>query len=351
MKLLSHNKLFSVMATATSALAFLVNPLVQAHTGTQSLVQCMAYSSPDTSHYSYSYLLQHPWLGLLMDEVTYGPITVSDVHLNKGSRLAIVNPGEVLEGDLHYKVDSTNQEMFHRYHLVVGLKGIGAQDCVTHTYGIWDSSGKGKFTLKAPLEPGFYEVRFFYQESPTCEESRSVWNDAIGEPSNYTTIGAILVHDPSHPEQDLTQLPYPYLLQHPWIGLLMDEVTYGPISVSDVHLNKGSRLAIVKPGEVLHGNLHYRIDTSNQEIFHRHHLVIGLKEIGAQDCVAHNWGIWDSNSGKGKFTLKAPLEPGLYEVRFFYQEAPTCEEARSVWNDEIGAPSSYATIGAILVTE
>lgn len=181
MKIGLHNKLINVFATA-AALIFLANPLVQAKD-----------YSPTGPSYPYSYVHQYPWLGLVMDEVTYGPITVSDVHINKGGQLAIVKPGEILHGTLRYAVDSTEQEAFHRYHLVVGIKGLGAQDCVTHTYGIWDSKGRGKFTLKAPLEPGLYEVRFFYQEAPTCEEARSVWKDEIGEPSNFATIGAIIV--------------------------------------------------------------------------------------------------------------------------------------------------------------
>lgn len=190
MKLLSHNKIFNVIATTTCALIFLVNPLVQASH------RCHHHHSSEEAQDNTipnRYISNYPWLGLIMDEVTYGPITVSHVHLNKGSQLAIVKAGEVVHGTLQYRVDSTDQEAFHRYHLVVGLKNVGAQDCVTHTYGIWDSSGKGNFTLKAPLEPGLYEIRFFYQEAPTCEEARSVWNTDIGEPSSFATIGAIIV--------------------------------------------------------------------------------------------------------------------------------------------------------------
>ncbi len=175
-----QKKLFNIFAA--SALMFLVNPLVQA-------VDC----SKSTEAHPYSYLQEYPWLGLIMNEVTYGPITLSDIRLNEGSSLAIVKPGEIVNGELKYRVDSSHQEAFHRYHLVVGLKGFGAQDCVTHTWGIWDSSGKGSFTLKAPLEPGLYEVRFVYHEAPTCEEARSVWNSESGEPSSFATIGAIIV--------------------------------------------------------------------------------------------------------------------------------------------------------------
>jgi hypothetical protein len=179
----TFRKLTSVFITAVSALLLLSSPSVQAEN-----CSTFAVVNPITD-----YLPTFPWMGLVVDEVTYGPITVSDVHINKGNKLAVVKPGEMLHGHLHYQVDSTNQHLFHRYHLVVGIKGLGAQDCDTHTYGVWDSSGKGKFSLKAPLEPGVYEVRFCYQEAHTCEEARSVWNENMGEPSSYATIGVIVV--------------------------------------------------------------------------------------------------------------------------------------------------------------
>lgn len=181
----NSKKLVNVLATTAFALIFLANPLVQAGEHFRSPQQ----NQPHPSHYFHKY----PWLALMMDELTYGPITIWDVHLNKGSPLVVAKPGEIINGQLRYRVDSTNQEAFHTYHLVVGLQGIGAQDCVTHTWGVWDNSGRERFTLKAPLEPGVYEVRFVYHEAPTCEEARSVWNSEGGEPSSFATIGAIIV--------------------------------------------------------------------------------------------------------------------------------------------------------------
>jgi hypothetical protein len=151
------------------------------------------------------------------------------------------------------------------------------------------------------------------------------------------------------PIKVIEEVPVQYLPTYPWLGLLMDKVYYGPITISNIHFDDGGRLAIVQPGEVLHGSLHYRIDTSQQEFLHRYHLTIGIADIGAQDCVSHNFSVWNTDSGTGTFTLKAPLQPGVYQVRFSYQEAPTCEEARSVWNNESGEPSGYATIGIIIV--
>lgn len=178
-------KMIPLFAIATSALFVFASPLTAGQTQSVKTVPVVKPVA--------EYLPTFPWIGLIMNEVTYGPITVSNVHINHGDKLAVVKPGEVLHGSLRYRVNSSNQHLFHRYHLVVGIKNLGAQDCVTHTYGVWDSSGKGTFTLKAPLEPGVYEVRFLYQEAPTCEEARSVWNADMGEPSSYATIGVIVV--------------------------------------------------------------------------------------------------------------------------------------------------------------
>ena len=149
----------------------------------------------DTKYQISNYFCKHPWLGLLSNEIHYGPITISEVNIHDGDKLAIAAPGEALRGSLRYKIDSKDLKMFHPYHLVVGIKGIGAQDCVTHTFGIADSSGKGSFTLTAPMKPGVYEVRFFYSEAPLCEQVRELWDSENLEPSSKATIGIIIVED------------------------------------------------------------------------------------------------------------------------------------------------------------
>lgn len=179
-------KWFSVATTISSACLLFASPLAGTAESPTNLVSVANKSIND-------YLPSFPWIGLIMGEVSYGPITVSDTKINQGDRLAVVKPGDLLQGSLRYRVDSSHQHLFHRYHLVIGIKGLGAQDCVTHTYGIWDSKRKETFTLKAPIEPGVYEVRFCYQGASTCEEARSVWNETMGEPSSYATIGVVVV--------------------------------------------------------------------------------------------------------------------------------------------------------------
>lgn len=139
------------------------------------------------------YFQEFPWMGLIADKINYGPITISDVNIHDGDKLAVVAPGETLKGTLRYRVNSKDLEALHRYHLVIGIKGQGAQDCVTHNLGMWDSKGRGKFTLKAPQKAGLYEVRFLFTEGLTCEGAREAWNSGQCQPSAAATIGVIIV--------------------------------------------------------------------------------------------------------------------------------------------------------------
>lgn len=138
------------------------------------------------------YVKDFPWMGLISDEITYGPITVYNVHINQSDKLVFAKPGETLHGNLRYKVNS-DKDRLHLHHLVIGIEGVGAQDCVMHTMGLWDTKGKGKFTLTAPTTPGVYEVRFIYNEGLTCSGAREAWNSGQKEPTASATIGAIIV--------------------------------------------------------------------------------------------------------------------------------------------------------------
>ncbi len=139
-----------------------------------------------------------------------------------------------------------------------------------------------------------------------------------------------------------------YFQECPWLGLVAEEITYGPITISKVDLEDGSRFVIADPGESLHGKLKYKINTKDIDSLRFYHLVIGLNEQGAHDCVTHSLGVSNSK-GRGKFHLVAPEKPGIYEVRVAFIKAMTCGEAREEWNSGRQAPSSSATIGVIIV--
>ena len=139
------------------------------------------------------YFQEFPWIGLISNEITYGPIAVSNVTLNNQQKLAFVRPNEKINGTLNYRIDASRLDSMHLYHLVVGLYSVGAQDCITHSFGIWNSSGKGNFTMTAPSKPGVYQVRFSYFEGLSCQAARNAWNARNGDPSSAATIAAIIV--------------------------------------------------------------------------------------------------------------------------------------------------------------
>lgn len=139
------------------------------------------------------YLKEAPWLGLISDTVHYGPIEISDVKIHKKSKLAIVHPEETLEGTLHYKIDAEHLSTMRLHHLLIGVKGVGPQDCLTHTFGVFNSDGETNFTLKAPKARGIYQVRFMLAKGITCSEARDTWTTGKKSPSSSATIGVIIV--------------------------------------------------------------------------------------------------------------------------------------------------------------
>lgn len=134
-----------------------------------------------------------PYLGLLADEVEYGPIKVSHVHIHDGEKFVIAAPGDILNGSLRYHINAENLEFMHKYYLVIGLKEQGAQECVTHSRGIWDTKGKAHFKLTVPKKPGVYEVRFLFVEGANCQAAQKLWNSGVSAPGAYATIGVIIV--------------------------------------------------------------------------------------------------------------------------------------------------------------
>jgi hypothetical protein len=139
------------------------------------------------------YLEECPWTGLVADYITLGPIKISKVSIHHGDNIAYVLPGQTIHGKLKFEIESDDLELLHLYHLTVGFKGQGAQDCVTHNLGMWDSKGSGEFTLEAPEAPGVYEVRFLLTEGLTCAGAYEAWDSDHGTPSSAATIGILIV--------------------------------------------------------------------------------------------------------------------------------------------------------------
>jgi hypothetical protein len=132
-----------------------------------------------------------PWIGLVAKEVTYGPITVSKLNIEGAGRLVFCEPDEEIEGTLKYKIDASQLDSWHLHHIVVGLRKEDAQNCLTHSLGVWDKKGKASFSFKAPHEKGIYEVCFGYYNAVLCSDAIQEWND--NPPDHAATIGILVV--------------------------------------------------------------------------------------------------------------------------------------------------------------
>ena len=132
----------------------------------------------------------------------------------------------------------------------------------------------------------------------------------------------------------------------PWIGLIADSVTYGPITIGHLDIEGAGRLVFCEPGEVIEGTLNYQINASQFDSWDFHHIVVGLREQSAQSCIIHSLGIWN-REGTTSFSFNAPQEAGMYEICFDYHNAAFCSDAMKGWLDS--PPSRKATIGILIV--
>lgn len=137
-----------------------------------------------------------------------------------------------------------------------------------------------------------------------------------------------------------------WIHSYPYIGLVTEEVTYGPIALKKLNLENKGRVVIAKPGETVFGTVHYRVDADKLDTLHLHHIILGIEGKDSQTCLTHALGVWDAQ-GRVHFSISAPPERGVYELRFDYQTALTCSEASKEWRKE--PPSAKATVGIIIV--
>jgi hypothetical protein len=144
-----------------------------------------------------------------------------------------------------------------------------------------------------------------------------------------------------------------YFQNYDWKGVIQEKAAVGPATVTDIKLNGYHRAVIVKPGERIEGELKVLLDKDQIKDIKYHRLVIGLKDAGAQTAFGVGGGfgyLVGDREHKESFTLIAPTEPGLYQVRFRPVECLTEHEALKKWNDDKGnQPDGKSTIGFVLV--
>lgn len=133
----------------------------------------------------------------------------------------------------------------------------------------------------------------------------------------------------------------------PGIGLILDSIHFDGISISDFQFENGRKHITVQPGQSFSAKMNYKIDADQLSALERHNFVIGLYDNGPQECILHHYGLRDCE-GDVDVTLTAPLEKGVYQVRFCHSVDLTEAEAHKAWWRGEG-PSAKTIVGIVVV--
>lgn len=138
-----------------------------------------------------------------------------------------------------------------------------------------------------------------------------------------------------------------YTNEMPAIGMIMDKVEYDGVTLSNFRFQNGKKYIICSPNDSVTAHVEYEIDSDKLATFHLHHFIYGLDPSGPQGDLFKTLGFRDS-TGDAEFTLKAPKEKGLYQVRFCHGEGVTYEKAKDAWLKK-GNPPEKTIMGVVLV--
>ncbi len=131
------------------------------------------------------------------------------------------------------------------------------------------------------------------------------------------------------------------LQDYDWKGAYNNATTFGPISFSDVTLNGHTRAAAVMPGEKIACSASIFVDQEKMKNLKVKKVIVGIKDVGPEA----SFGISSNQEQKETFTLTAPKEPGLYQIRY----RPVVSGSEE-WLDTEGNPPGFThTIAMIWV--
>lgn len=140
-----------------------------------------------------------------------------------------------------------------------------------------------------------------------------------------------------------------YLENYHWKGIIQDSATSGAETLSKLRLNGHTRVVVVKPNTEIEGVVECSLNSEEVSSLKVYRAVIGIAGLGPQAVVGKMLGISPGETLE-TFSLSAPNEPGLYEVRFRTADCFLEHFAFDAWNDENGnEPDGTTTIGIIYV--
>ncbi len=138
------------------------------------------------------------------------------------------------------------------------------------------------------------------------------------------------------------------LRDYDWKGTLQDTYYVGPAFVTGATFNGNQRATVVKPGEEIQCEISVNVNPDRAKDVKYQGLIFGFKDEAPQAVVKMNMS--KEMAYKEKFTLKAPKESGIYQVRFRPIDAESKADPLKQWIDSEGnQPGMKATIGIIVV--
>ena len=142
-----------------------------------------------------------------------------------------------------------------------------------------------------------------------------------------------------------------YLSHYDWKGMIQDHASSGPATLKHLKMNGHSKIVVVGPGEKIEGGVVCVLDRDACSPLSFYRVVLGIKGEEAQTTIGNELGIVAGESLE-TFSLHAPKNPGLYQVRFRLVEGFRKGKALESWIDEEGKePDASTTIGVIFVRE
>jgi predicted metal-dependent hydrolase len=136
-----------------------------------------------------------------------------------------------------------------------------------------------------------------------------------------------------------------HLNSYDWGRMISEKTTSDIATLSDLKLNGYKKIAIVKAGQPIQGEVVCSLDRPQLHSLSKYKVAVGIKNQEGQTTIYNHFGLF-AGKEKNTFVLTAPKEKGIYQVEFHVitpaSENPTAKIAQA-------RGSENPTIGLIIV--
>lgn len=163
-----------------------------------ALVSATAFSYSDTLQERFEQYMKAaknktPGIGVLKNEINYKGLTVRNFQFDTNENYTIVSPGQTVDAQFEYEIDSSQIKNLHLHHFIYGLYPDEPIGCLLHSLGFKDSKGKDSIQFQAPKERGIYRFQVYHSDNGlTFKGALNDWKEHQNT-SNNTTIGIVIV--------------------------------------------------------------------------------------------------------------------------------------------------------------